>query len=201
MSWEEMKTWRASCPCGNGSITQSEYGDDWNCYKTGSIIIRCPVCSKLYKVVHIAPISGMSLEDCYITDFLVPNDYPEYSGIKQKEVYPQPTSINNLSFSDYLVKNYEYDLLIHVAEQIERIGAYARLSGTAKEICRTYKDKYGTGRLSVILPHVKQALATYSKFDDNKHNRNLVEAQEKEQFNHYCIEKRKNAYPIRFEVD
>ena len=37
MSWEEMSTSQAVCPCGKGYITQKHYGDDWNRFKDGPV--------------------------------------------------------------------------------------------------------------------------------------------------------------------
>lgn len=50
MSWEEMYTKRAVCPCGNGIISQTTYGDDWNRFEDGPVVIECDKCKKIYKV-------------------------------------------------------------------------------------------------------------------------------------------------------
>lgn len=50
MSWEEMSTSQTVCPCGKGKITQKSYGDDWNRYQDGPVIIECEECAKKYKV-------------------------------------------------------------------------------------------------------------------------------------------------------
>ena len=46
MSWEEMYTCSATCPCGKGRITQTTYGDDWNRYEDGPVVIECEECAK-----------------------------------------------------------------------------------------------------------------------------------------------------------
>ena len=50
MSWEEMYTCSTICPCGKGKITQASYGDDWNRYKDGPVVIECEECAKKYRV-------------------------------------------------------------------------------------------------------------------------------------------------------
>ena len=53
MSWEEMSTSQTVCPCGKGKITQKSYGDDWNRYQDGPVIIECEECAKKYKVEEV----------------------------------------------------------------------------------------------------------------------------------------------------
>ena len=48
MSWEEMYTEETTCPCGEGRIKQIVYGDDWNRYLNGPVVIECEKCSKRY---------------------------------------------------------------------------------------------------------------------------------------------------------
>ena len=43
MSWEEMYTCSATCPCGKGKMTQTSYGDDWNRYKDGPESFHVPI--------------------------------------------------------------------------------------------------------------------------------------------------------------
>lgn len=69
MSWEETCKVSSVCPCGQGTIEQSSYMDDWNRDKDGSPIIKCKYCSTKYYAEE-TDIFGL----CYLTPIL----YPKY---------------------------------------------------------------------------------------------------------------------------
>ena len=76
MSSEKMGTTNIPCPCGQGSIYQEHYMDDWNRFDSTSVVIDCDVCSKKYKIKseHFYP---KPYHD-YTIYYLVPVDDPQH---------------------------------------------------------------------------------------------------------------------------
>ena len=72
MSWEEMSTSQTVCPCGKGYITQKHYGDDWNRFKDGPIVIECEECKKKYKVEEVNHYGMLTSDGSWSEYFLLP---------------------------------------------------------------------------------------------------------------------------------
>ena len=89
MSWEEVRTKGVACPCGQGKIEQREYMDDWNQIEYSTPTIVCPICSKKYKVCTEHHDSYKPGRGSWNNYYLIPIDYPEYSGTQEATVYPR----------------------------------------------------------------------------------------------------------------
>lgn len=83
MSWEETGISQTVCPCGKGYITQKHYGDDWNRFEDGQVIIECEECAKKYKTETITHYARLSSDGSWSEYFLTPKDYPAYSGTSE----------------------------------------------------------------------------------------------------------------------
>ncbi len=105
MSWEEMYTCSATCPCGKGKITQTSYGDDWNRYKDGPVVIECEECAKKYKVEEVSHHGPLASDGSWSTYYLTPKDYPDYDGPKESDLYP--AALNQYeNFPVWLIENF-----------------------------------------------------------------------------------------------
>lgn len=135
MSWEEVRTKCVACPCGQGEIEQKEYMDDWNQIEYSTPTIVCPICSKKYKVCTEHHDSYKPGRGSWNNYYLIPIDYPEYSGTQEATVYPRKA----LSFAETLVENYTLRELELAQEVAEHCRSSASLTGVAASIRTAYK--------------------------------------------------------------
>ena len=101
MSWEEISRKRIKCPCGRGTISQASYMDDWNRWEDGPVEIECNFCRANYEV----ECEHHGMRTLY---YLTPKGYPSYSGIKVEDIYPERYRLYEVSFEEYLMKNYTF---------------------------------------------------------------------------------------------
>ena len=200
MSWEEMYSPSAICPCGTGKITQKSYGDDWNRHQDGPVVIECVECAKKYKIeeeIH----KGMLVSDGdWRTYYLTPIDYPDYTGIKESGLYP--AEINPYQdFSGWLVENYTEDDLKNILVQLKNTCSSAKLTGIAARIRDSHKKAKKTVRINEIVKTVKDALDRYPDHIGNKNQRDEVRQKESEERSFYIKEKRKHQTFIDFNND
>ena len=196
MSWEEMLTRSAPCPCGKGTITQTEFGDDWNRSEYGPVEIHCPECEKKYRVdcaFHYDPRAWKGSTTSY---YLLPIDYPEYDGITLDAVYPQPFHIYEVPFTEYLIKNYTYAELQDAYAVMQAKTAFTALTGISAKIGKDCKGHYRTTRLKIIRPLVGDAVNKYHTYEDNYENRARICEQERAARTVYEQEKEKYLIPI-----
>ena len=128
MSWEEMYTCSAICPCGKGKITQTSYGDDWNRYKDGPVVIECEECAKKYRVEEVTHHGLLASDGSWSTYYLTPKDYPEYDGPKESDLYP--ATLNQYqNFPVWLIENFTEEELNYVLAQLKKAGCSYEVSG------------------------------------------------------------------------
>ena len=138
MSWEEMYTCSATCPCGKGKITQTSYGDDWNRYKDGPVVIECEECAKKYKIEEVTHHGLLASDGSWSTYYLTPKDYPDYDGPKESDLYP--ATLNQYQdFSVWLIENFTEDELLGVLAQLKNTTSSAKLTGIAVGIREAQK--------------------------------------------------------------
>lgn len=196
MSWEEMYTKTIPCLCGKGHIMQKSYGDDWNRFEDGPVIIECEDCKNKYVVEEEHHYGMMRSDGDWTIYYLTPISYPVYSGIRMRDVYPQSINIFNMTFIEYLVKSYTFEQLQEALIEIEKKGAASRLIGIARKIREDHKRRFHSVKIASIMPFVKQAITNYSKYEDNGDNRAKIMKQEQEELSAYNTEKRKHQIRI-----
>jgi hypothetical protein len=185
MSWEELYTRKMICPCGKGYLTQTTYGDDWNRYKEGPIHIECEICNKNYRVEG---------------SFLIPYDYPAYSGTRVSTMYPTKTDMFNMynrDFVEYLIISYDYEELLEAKENMIECGAYKKLDGISKRIASEYKSQFNSQRVASIVEKVDVSIEQYHEYNGNHEARKIIAKQEEQEYALYRKEKAKYQIPIR----
>lgn len=195
MSWEEMYTRSTVCPCGKGRITQKTYGDDWNRYEEGAVAIECEECVKKYKIETVTHHGLLSSDGVWSTHYLTPIDYPEYTEIRENDMYPPAVSMYD-DFPTWLVENFTENELTEVKHQIERTTSSARLIGNAARIRDSHRKALCTVRIGEILKNVDAALRIYPDHSGNKLQREEVRKQYKAEYSAYTEEKRKHQRAI-----
>lgn len=198
MSWEEMSTSQTVCPCGKGHITQKHYGDDWNRFEDGPVVIECECCKKKYKVEEVVH-RGMLTSDGFWSEyFLLPIDYPEYNGPSETATYG--ASANPCwDFTGWLIEHFNEIELREVEEQLHAVKASSQLTGNAAYICKVHKSILKTVKVSTILASVEKALSVYPEYVGNKQQREEVRKQEEVAHVVYCEEKAKHRIAIRLD--
>lgn len=192
MSWEEVRTKCVACPCGQGEIEQKEYMDDWNRIEYSTPTIVCPICSKKYKVCtehHDSYKPGRGSWDNY---YLIPIDYPEYSGTQEATVYPRKA----LSFAETLVENYTLGELKLAQEVAEHCRSSASLTGVAALICTAHRKTFDSVKIQGIREQIATAILLYPNYSGTKEQRDIVRKQEEVERNFYEEEKAKYKVPI-----
>lgn len=189
MGWEEMSRKSIECPCGRGMISQASYMDDWNRWEDGPVEIECDFCRENYEV-ECEHHGTRTLYD------LTPKGYPSYSGIKLEDIYPEMYRLHDVSFEEYLMKNYTFQDLNSSYAEMQRVGAVSRLNGVSQSICSDHKKKFGSVRVKDIIPKIQWAIGNYARCPDNKANRNIVAAKERIEYQEYLAEKRKHQIRI-----
>ena len=197
MGWEEIRTSVSVCPCGKGKITQKHFGDDWNRYQDGPVIIECETCSKKYKVEEIIHQGLITTDGSWSTYFLVPANYPEYKGISESKEYPQLVNQYD-DFSAWLIENYTEDVLHNVLVQLQTTNSSKMLQGTAAKIRESHRKALGTVRISEMTITVEEALKRYSSYNGTKEQRDIVRKQEAFGLSEYMKEKQKHIIKIDF---
>lgn len=191
MSWEAMYTRSAFCPCGKGKITQTSYGDDWNRYQDGPIIIECEECAKKYKIEEEAHRGLLASDGSWSTYYLTPIDYPDYDGPKESDLYPAAVS-QYQDFSVWLIENYTEGELRDVLDQLKNTTSSAMLTGIAVGICKAHKKAKKTVRVSEIKKTIETAVEKYPKHIGNKMQREEIRKKESDGRAAYTKEKRKH---------
>lgn len=191
MSWEEMYTCSATCPCGKGKITQKSYGDDWNRYQDGPVVIECEECAKKYKVEEVTHRGMLTSDGSCSTYYLTPIDYPDYEGPKESDLYPA-TRNQYQDFLVWLIENYTQDELRGVLDQLKNTTSSAKLTGIAAGIREAHKKAKKTVRVGEIAKTVEATLEKYPEHVGNKIQREEIRKKESDGRAAYIKEKRKH---------
>lgn len=198
MSWEEMYTYKATCPCGKGKIIQKHYGDDWNRFQDGPVVIECEECAGKYTVEEVVHSRLLTSDGDWSSYYLTPKDYPPYTGISESSIFPPPAN----EYADYpawLIENYTEDELKHVLLQLRNTTSSVKLSGIAAQICKSHKKAKNTVRVSEIMKSVEAALDRYPKHNGTKSQRDRIREQAEGEQAEYTTEKQKHQILINFE--
>lgn len=198
MSWEEVSTSQTVCPCGKGHITQKHYGDDWNRFEDGPVVIECEVCKKKYKIEEVSHRGILTSDGSWSEYFLIPKDYPEYDGPSETAIYGLSAN-PNWNFTGWLIENFSKDELRVVEEQLYTVKSSSRLTGNAAYICKKHKSALQTVKVSAILASVEEALSAYLEYVGNKQQKEEVRIKEKAAKRIYFEEKRTKRIPIKFD--
>lgn len=195
MSWEEMSMSKTVCPCGKGRIIQKHYGDDWNRFKDGPVIIECEDCEKKYRVEEVFHSARLASDGSWTEYFLVPKDYPEYSGPNEDVTYGS-TTFPAWNFTGWLIENYTEEELKDAEKQLCSVKSSAALTGVASEICKEHKRALKTVRVSSILASVKKGIDAYPNYVGNKQQRSKLRKRESKARQEYLKEKSKHQIAI-----
>lgn len=198
MSWEEMRTEETACPCGKGRITMSLYGDDWNRIEEGPVIIECKECANRYKVEKEIQRGMLRSDGEWNIYYLTPKDYPDYSGVKESDFFPEPASKYE-DFPAWLIENYTESGLRNVLDQLRRNTSSAKLIGNAKKVRDEYRKAKNTVRISEITRTVEAALERYPGYVGNKAQREEIRDRERNERMSYIREKRKHQIVIEWD--
>lgn len=196
MSWEEMWTYKTTCPCGKGYITQKCYGDDWNRFKDGPVTIECKECNQKFKVEEIIHHRLRVSDEDWSEYFLLPKNYPEYDGPSVSKTYGSGADPYR-DFTGWLIENFTEDELRKVEEQLHVIKASSRLTGDAAYICKRHKEVLKTVKVSSILASVEKADIAYSNYVGNKLQREIIRKQEEDTRTVYDNKKAKYRVKIK----
>ena len=182
MSWEEMSTSQTVCPCGKGYITQKHYGDDWNRFKDGPVVIECEDCKKKFKV-----------EEVNHYRMLTSDGFPSETATYGSSANP------NWDFTGWLIQHFTEAELEETEEQLHVVKASSKLTGNAAYICKEHKSALKTVRVSAILASVERALSAYPEYVGNKQQREEIRKQEEIAHADYYEEKVKHRIAIRLD--
>lgn len=195
MGWEEMFTRSVPCPCGKGKISQTEYGDDWNRFQSGPVVIECDECRNLYKVDSDSYGSYKPKHGSWTIYYLLPIDYPRYSGITECNVYPIH-NIYDISFHAYLIENYSKNTLIAAEKEYWLKKSSSKVTGAASSICKEHKRRFNTVKFQLVLDQIKLAIHKYDSYTGTYEQRQEIRELEKVQRQEYNAEKEKHRIKI-----
>lgn len=198
MSWEEMSVTRIPCPCGKGKISQAHYGDDWNRFEDGSVLIECDECQKKYTVEsEIVPSYYPGHGDSTVY-YLIPVDYPPYTGSCENIVFgPLHENILQTPFADYLIEHHSLQDLIAAKEEYCIKRSSAKVHGVAKQICEEHKRRFHSVKASSIIGHLENAICGYAIYYGSFDQRIIVRRKEKVEREKYTAEKRKHQIKLK----
>ena len=198
MSWAEMGVTRISCPCGKGTISQSHYGDDWNRFKDGPVLIECEECKRKYRVESECNCSYHPGHGDSMAYYLTPLDYPPYMGICENTVFGSlHHNISQISFADYLIENYSLQDLIVAKEDYSVKHSSAKVDGVAKQICRDHKRFFNSVKACSIISYLETAVCSYAMYHGSYDQRIIVRKEERAEREKYNSEKRKHQVKIK----
>lgn len=189
MSWEIDRITTKPCPCGKGIIKKTSESDDWNRFRE-YYSIECPICSDKYKVISESWYKDRGDYGTY--DYLLEKDYPEYTGISVKDVFPYPTDSYSLSFELFVEKNYTLKEITEAKEQLDVKTSVTSLTGVASKIAKEHKKVHKTCSIKKLRDFINDALVHYNNLQDNKEKRIPIEKQEQEERKAYEDERRKH---------
>lgn len=193
MSWEEMSTTRIPCPCGKGTISQAHYGDDWNRFKNGQVLIECEECRKKYKVESEYHQSYHPGHGSWTKYYLTPVEYPPYAGIRENDIYGPPhTNIYDTAFEDYLIEHYSLSDLETATDEYREKCSSSKVFGVAKQICKDHKRFFNSVKVSLIVEKLEIAIEQYRTYRGSYDQRIIVRQQESKEREEYQREKRKH---------
>ena len=198
MSWEEMSKSQTICPCGKGHIMQKHYGDDWNRFEDGPVVIECEDCKKKYKVEKETHSGRLNSDGFWNQYFLLPIDYPEYNGPSESVTYGLSAN-SHWNFTGWLIEHFTEEELLSAEEQLHTVKSSARLTGNAVDICKEHRRALKTVKVSAIRTSVEKAMSAYPSYVGNKKQREEVKKREEEARNIYREEKRKHRIAINFQ--
>lgn len=199
MSWEEVGKKEIACPCGKGLISQVRYGDDWNRFEDGPVIIECEECKKKYQVESEYHSSYRPGHGDWTTYYLTPIEYPSYAGICENSIYGTVhNGIKQIPFDEYLIETFSLiDLKSAKAEYSEKRSS-AKVTGAAMKICKEHKRWFHSVKATAILSKLEIAISKYDDYYGSFDQRIVVREQEKIERAEYQCEKRK--YQIKLEL-
>lgn len=191
MSWEEIGTTCIPCPCGKGVISQSHYGDDWNRFENGPVLIECEECKNKYVVESEHYCSYHPGRGDSTVFYLTPVEYPPYTGVCEKAIFgPLHNNIYQISFADYLIENYSLQDLIAAKEEYCAKHSSVKVGGIAKQICKEHKRFYNSVNSSSIITHLEKAVCNYVSYHGSYDQRIIVRQEERAEREKYNSEKR-----------
>ena len=182
----------AAAGTADGQFTSTGYVPPLQSTQFPTPIINCPICSKKYRVCtehHNCYKPGHGGWSSY---YLVPFDYPEYSGIQEAAVYPR----KNLSFAEALVENYTLEELERAQEVAEHCRGSTSLTGVAASICIAHRRAFHSVKIQSIRLQIATAILLYPNYSGTKEQRDIVRKQEEIERKIYEEEKSKYKVPI-----
>lgn len=199
MSWEETGITKVTCPCGKGIISQKHYGDDWNRFKDGEVVIECEDCKKRYRIESEYHESYHPGHGDWTIYYLTPIEYPSYTGIRENDIYGAlHNNIYEVSFVDYLIERYSLcDLTTALTEYIEKRSS-SKVSGIAAQIRKEFKHFFNSVKAASIIEKLEEAIKRYSTYQGSYEQRMIVRNQENKERAEYMREKQK--HQIRLEL-
>ena len=198
MSWEEIRLSQMVCPCGKGYITQKHYGDDWNRFEDGPVVIECEDCAKKYKVEEVSHHRQLASDGSWSEYFLLPKDYPEYSGPNETETYGASAN-PNWDFTGWLIEHFTEDELKEAENQLHQVKASSKLNGNAAYICKKHKGALKTVKVSAILVSIEKAVEAYPRYIGNKTQRERIRMAESSALSVYNEKRCKKQIPINLD--
>ena len=184
MSWEEISRNSCKCPCGNGTVEEIIYMDDWNGIKS-KYEIRCEKCAENYYVEEISYSKG---EIIYSSHYCVRNNYPFFYCLKND---------SHADFADYLASYFSLNLLVRMSHDIEGLKYSKEISkndclliGLVKEA----RKQIHTIKLDDIRKNLLKAIDGY---EERYINYDKLQAQE-ERHNAYSKEKAMASFELDF---
>lgn len=201
MSWELIRRQVAACPCGKGSLIQNVYEDDWNQIDLGSVEIECLECKKIYKTFTESYPERKPHYGQTERSFLLPINYPNYTGTQVSSVYKTKSdmfNLNNRDFVEYLIVSYPLLELIDTKNQMTQKGSAAKLNRMAKKIAKEHKRQFNSLRLTSILPKVQRAIDNYTQYEGNYQQRLIIQERENAERAAYDKDKKSHSILINF---
>lgn len=199
MSWELKRTQSMKCPCGKGQIIQETYDDDWGRDEERHPKIECTECQKKFKVFKKSHPQRKPYHGGGESYYLLPIDYPDYTGTQVSAIYKTKTDMTNISqrdFVEYLIVTYDLNQLIEAYNQMIQYSSYAKLTGTSKHIAKAYKGQFNSQRVKFIAEKTQEAIRGYGEYYGNYEQRKVVEESEKKEYAAYCIDREQYLIPI-----
>ena len=193
MSWEKVATRTTPCPCGKGVIARTDYSDDWNRCESG-YSIECPMCKTKYKIVSHSYYKHPG--DFGTVHYLLNSEYPDYSGTRVADVFPDVESVRKLPFDEYLIRTYTSETLQDALSELNNVSAVSCLAGVAANIAKKHKRVFHSAKISVLRKYVEDACNNYNTIPDSKDNRLPIEKKEQEERAAYEAEMRKHLIHI-----
>lgn len=163
MSWEETEK-KIKCPCGAGEIVQVTKENDWFQTIEETPVIKCPICSKKYRITSKYCTSMHPGHGNWTVYRLVPKTLKRDRETKYKYPRIDLFELANKDFSEFLVVSYSKTNLLSAKKALQSATSCSSLNGPARGMAKSKRSYTKSCKIKDLSLAVDVALTKYDDF-------------------------------------